>query len=128
MTIMFAQDWNIANPYYTRNYGYYQGFLDSIDENQIRNALVDAVDHFQNHVAMNFVNAANLNNPNNIVVVEQGVHQDEDLPTGGFTLHFTARYNQRAYHLYVGQRNDGSTYIRRITWRENGQIVQDNYQ
>jgi beta-mannanase len=128
MPIQFRPGWNIANPYYTQHYGYYQGFLDSIDQNQIRNGLADAIGHFNNPVAQTLVNAANSNNPNNMVVVEQGVHQDEDLPTGGFTLHFTARYNQQAYHLYVGQRNNGSIYIRRITWRQNNQIVQDNYQ
>ncbi|MGB7443767.1 MAG: hypothetical protein WA919_22105 [Coleofasciculaceae cyanobacterium] len=126
MAIQFVNNWNQADPFYTQQYGYYQGFLDSIDEQQIRDGFADARGHFNNNVATALVDTAV--NPNGLVVVEQGVHQAEDLPQGGFTLHFTARHNQQAYHLYVGQRNNGSIYIRRITWRQNGQIRQDNYQ
>jgi hypothetical protein len=121
MGILFDPRWKIADPWYTQQYGDYQAFLDSVNQSQIMQALWMAAGRFQHPWVREILADAGSAQGVHDVVVEQGIHQPENLRSGGFTLHFTIRNDRgRAYHLYVMQRASGSIYINEISWYDHG--------
>lgn len=113
MAITFVNGWNQENPDYRRKYGPYQAYLDSITEPLVEQALVDAAGHFGSDAATALFAAARTGN----LEVRQGTHQPENRGQG-FVLHLTAKPvpNGPTCHLYVGQHNDGTFFISRISW------------
>jgi hypothetical protein len=104
MGIKFNNNWKVADPYYTRRYGNYQVFLDSVNQQQIMQAFWLAAGHYSNFFIKDLLNDAAASQGQKDVIVEQGVHQAEDLNSGGFILHFTVRNRfNRAYHFYIKQ-------------------------
>jgi hypothetical protein len=68
--------------------------------------------------------AKDIENKVRVVTIEQGTHQPEDLPSGGFTLHFTGRdADQVAFHFYVKQLPTGALRIFEITYMDNGKKI-----
>jgi hypothetical protein len=125
MGVKFAANWKQADPYYTKKYGQYQAFLDSVNQQQIMQALWLAKGHFLKLPAAEILNDASSTQD---VTVEQGLHQTENLNSGGFTLHFTVRNSKgKAFHLYVAQRDNGSIYVQEITWGGKGGFQSDFY-
>lgn len=122
MGILFDPRWKIADPWYSMKYGEYQAFLDSINQTQVMLALWSADGHFQHPWVCEILADANAAQGIHDVIVEQGIHQPENLRTGGFTLHFTMRNDRgRAYHLYVSQKKDsGALVIDEISWAVKG--------
>lgn len=119
MGIKFAPTWKQADPFYTRRHGEYQAFLDSVNQQQVMQALWLAKGHFMHPWVRELLEDASGNQHD--LVVEQGVHQTENLRQGGFTLHFTVRSDRgRAFHLYIGQKDNGSIYINEISWVDRG--------
>jgi hypothetical protein len=128
MGIQFSNDWNVADPYYVRQYGEYQAFLDSFNKQQIMQALWSAAGHFSHPWVDEILNDALSSQGTHDVIIEQGTHQTESLRSGGFTLHFTMRNDRgRAYHLYVKQRTNGSLYINEVSWMDRGVPKSDFY-
>ena len=59
------------------------------------------------------------------IVVDQGTHQEEDVDTGGFKLHFDARRpDNKCFHLYVGQESSGELKIIEISFMNGGTKVE----
>lgn len=121
MGIKFARDWKIADANYTRRFGEYQAYLDSVNQQQVMQALWLAKGRFRHPWVREILDDASLPQGRHDVIIEQGIHQAENLRSGGFTLHFTMRNDRgRAYHLYVSQNDSGSIYINEISWMDRG--------
>jgi len=121
MGIKFDPSWKVADPYYVRRFGQYQAFLDSVNQQQIMQALWLAAGHFNHPWVREILEDAGGPQGVHDIIVEQGVHQPENLRDGGFTLHFTIRNDRgRAYHLYIKQKNNGSIYIDEISFMDYG--------
>ncbi|OJX53977.1 MAG: hypothetical protein BGO88_09900 [Flavobacterium sp. 38-13] len=126
MALIFKKGWNEARKDYVKKYGKYQAFLDTLTESLIVGAFRNARNHFSDHWVLEFIDIAT--NPGRVeqVSIEQGSHQPEDLTGGGFCLHFTGRDNSGyAFHFYIIQNLDGTPRIIEISYRENGQTVND---
>lgn len=128
MGVQFAPNWKLADPYYTQRYGEYQDFLDSVNQQQVLQALWMAKGHFAHPWVREILDDASGPQGKHDVLVEQGIHQVESLRSGGFTLHFTIRNDRgRAYHLYIGQNDKGTIYIKEISWVDRGLPQSDFY-
>ena len=128
MGIKFAPNWKTPDPYYTSRYGEYKDFLESVNQQQIMQALWLANGHFSHPWVREILQDALSGQGTHDVVIEQGVHQAENLMSGGFTLHFTMRNDRgRAYHLYIKQKTNGSIYINEISWVDRGVPKSDFY-
>lgn len=128
MGIKFHPLWKIADPYYVNHYGDYQAYLDSVNQQQIMQALWLGAGHFQHPWVREILADAGSRQGLHDVIIEQGLHQPENLMSGGFTLHFTMRNDRgRAYHFYVKQNDNGSIYINEISFMERGRSVSDFY-
>ena len=127
MGILFDPRWKIADPWSAARFGEYQAFLESVTQPQVMLALWSADGHFQHPWVCEILADANAAQGTHDVVVEQGVHQPEDLYSGGFALHFTIRNDRgRAYHMYVGQEEQsGVLVIKEISWVVRGVPYQD---
>ena len=117
MPLTFLPNWKTAKPNYVQNYGDYQAFLDSMTENDVRNALQDATGKFPPIVDA-WVLA--VTGGNMAATVEQGSHQAENPKGGGdgFTIHFTIRVSGKAHHCYLAQRMNGSFFINAISYKK----------
>ena len=121
MGIKFAPNWKIADTTYTRRFGDYQAFLDSVNQQQVIQALWFAKGRFTHPWVREILDDASLPEGKDDVIIEQGTHQAENLTGGGFTLHFTMRNDRgRAYHLYIKQNDTGSIYINEVSWMDRG--------
>ena len=121
MGIRFAPDWKMADPWYTQKYGEYQAFLDSISQAQVLQAFWAAVGRFYHPWVKELLQDASAPQGKFDVVVEQGIHQTEDMRQGGFTLHFTVRSSRgRAFHAYILQEQSGTFYINEFSFKEHG--------
>jgi hypothetical protein len=128
MGIVFAENWKTADPWYTTRYGSYQVFLDSVNQQQVMQALWLANGHFTHPWVREILLDAGAGQGTHDVIVEQGIHQPENLKSGGFTLHFTIRNDRgRAYHMYIKQNNAGSIQIDEISWMDRGIPTSDFY-
>lgn len=88
-----------------------QAFLACFNEQAMRSAVQGATSKFKHDTEVNQLLADAIGTTNTITI-DQGTHQAEDLPTGGFTLHFDARRSDnKCYHLYVGQQSSGQLTI-----------------
>ncbi|WP_295391326.1 hypothetical protein [uncultured Thiodictyon sp.] len=129
MGILFDKDWKVADPTYSQRFGNYQVFLDSVNQQQVMLALWNAAGHFRHPWTREILDDAASPQGVHDVLVEQGVHQPEDLRQGGFTLHFTMRNDRgRAYHFYVQQNNSGQLSIIEISFMERGSLTSVYYQ
>ncbi|RUQ32216.1 MAG: hypothetical protein EKK68_06285 [Candidatus Competibacteraceae bacterium] len=129
MGIKFDPLWKVADPYYVYQFGDYQAFLDSVNQQQIMQALWMAVGHFRDPWVREILEDASSRQGLHDVIVEQGVHQPENLMSGGFTLHFTIRNDRgRAYHLYIKQKDNGTIYINEISFKRYNQFVSVFYE
>jgi len=126
MALQFVDGWNQERQQYVDRYGQYKAFLDTLTEQSIRDAFEEAHGHFNDQWAARFIDLA-IDQNGQVVKIEQGSHQAEDMPNDGFCLHFTGRDpDGYAFHFYIQQRNDGTPFIFRITYRDGGQTISDN--
>ncbi len=126
MGIKFHPLWKVADPYYVSRFGDYQAYLESVSQQQIMQAFWLASGHFRHPWVREIL--ADAGGPQGLhdVIIEQGLHQAENLMGGGFTLHFTMRNDRgRAYHLYVKQNDNGSIYINELSFMDRGRLVSD---
>jgi hypothetical protein len=107
MGTTFATGWDE----YKRQYSQNQAYLDCFTENNILAALGQAWGYFTGYDWLLRI-ACDVGGPN--LVIEQGSHQPEK-DRNGFCLHFTGRYQHRAYHFYVEQDGTGKLVIFEIT-------------
>ena len=123
--LKFNDGWDVEVRSYVRRHGKYAGFLESFDKDSITTALLNADGHFKDEWAAKFIkNAKDSSDKRNVVTIEQGPHQTEDLASGGFKLHFTGRdADDYAFHFYVTQSLDGALHIGEITYKDNGQLM-----
>lgn len=127
MGIKFAINWKVADISYTRRFGEYQAYLDSVNQQQVMQALWMAKGQFSHPWVREIIDDASQPQGRHDVVIEQGTHQAENLNGGGFTLHFTMRNDRgRAFHLYIRQRENGSIYIGEVSWMAGG-IAQSDF-
>jgi hypothetical protein len=103
---------------YVRHYSQNQAYLDCFSENQVLSAMGKAyMGQWASGQAAAMLKAAcDIGGTN--VDVEQGPHQPEDMTRfggDGFCLHVTARYQGRAFHLYVQQDKNGGLEVIHIT-------------
>ena len=118
MAIIFKPKWNQEIKSYVKKYGEYQAFLNTLNEQMIKDAFIEAEKEFNDEAILSLIKIANNSDTTSNLIIEQGSHQPEDLENGGFCLHFTGRDSHKlAYHFYIMQRNDGSIYIIRISYK-----------
>ena len=121
MVIKYKTGWNMEILRYANQFGPYQGFLNSFDENAISKALFDAKGHFNDHWCKVFIDVAMDPFSSQTVTIEQGAHQAENMRGGGFCLHFTGRdQDGYAFHFYIDQTHTGQARVFEITYMENG--------
>jgi hypothetical protein len=125
MSIVFKPGWNLQIRSYARNYGEYQAFLSSFDQNSINRALFEAQNKFNDQWITKFIGyAMDPFDTQNVVTVEQGTHQVETTKGGGFCLHFTGRDTYGfAFHFYIDQQQNGTPRIFEITYMDRGRLV-----
>jgi hypothetical protein len=125
MAITFKIGWNIEVKKYANKYGPYEAFLSSFDENAINKALFDAKNKFVDQWVNKFIDSAmDPFDKKNVVTVEQGTHQTENMQGGGFCLHFTGRDTYGfALHFYIDQQANGLPRIFEITYMDKGRPV-----
>lgn len=127
MALNFKPGWNIALAKYVSKYGSYQAFLDTLTPLLIEQAFSDANSHFTDPLAADFIRTVVA--LADVYTIEQGTHQAEDLPGGGFCLHFTGRNSANlAFHFYIIQNPDGTPKIIKITYydKKSKQLVTSN--
>lgn len=116
MALNFKTGWDIALTKYVNKYGQYQAFLDTLTPLLIEQAFSDANSHFADPAAADFIRTV-VASSTEAYTIEQGSHQVEDLPNGGFCLHFTGRNSANvAFHFYIVQNLDGTPKIIKITY------------
>jgi len=115
MGVSFRTGWDE----YIRGYRQNQAYLDAFSENNVLSAIGKAyVGRWASGAAAGMLAAACDVGGRN-VEIEQGPHQPEDMAAfggGGFCLHVTARYQGRAFHLYVQQSSTGGLEVIDLTW------------
>ncbi|MEX0885052.1 MAG: hypothetical protein WD009_01315 [Phycisphaeraceae bacterium] len=102
-----------------------QVYLGLFNETEVRNAIQRAQGKFQDpgvtQLLLDAIGTAQQ------ITIDQGTHQDEDLASGGFMLHFDARRpDGKCFHLYVGQNPDGTLKIIEISYMNGQTKVQDH--
>jgi hypothetical protein len=98
-------------------------FLTLFDETSVRNCIQKANASFKHDPEVNALLALAIGTQGT-VTIDQGTHQDEDVDTGGFKLHFDVRRpsDNLCFHFYIGQNLDGTLKIIEISYMNNGKI------
>ena len=92
-------------------------FLTLFGETDVRNAIQKGHSSFNNADGQVKDLLSKMIGSSETITIDQGTHQEEDLVSGGFKLHFDARRpDNKCFHLYVAQNNDGTLKIIEISY------------
>jgi hypothetical protein len=73
---------------------------------------------FNNPVVINMLRAGVSKKGQRVgqLTIREGAHQIEDLPTGGYQVHIGTLFENKNFHLNLGQTSLGTVYITSISW------------
>lgn len=92
-------------------------FLTVFSKEEVLGALCRAHNKFTTDgAATALISAANSDTDS--VTLDQGTHQDEDVATGGYMLHFDLRRagDGLCFHLYVAQNSSGGLVVTEVSY------------
>ncbi|MBI5014892.1 MAG: hypothetical protein HZB55_05295 [Deltaproteobacteria bacterium] len=100
-------------------------FLTLFSETDVRNAIQKAQAKYNSADVGVKIMLTDMIGSAVTITIDQGTHQEEDVATGGFKLHFDARRpDNKCFHLYVGQEDSGALKIIEISYMNGGTKVE----